>query len=439
MRLPWREGDRPFQQAARKYDWYGTISAMLTRRFLPQDCVRAGFFLTLGVVLALVLAFAARHFLEVTLDIITPFVIGLMIALLLDPLADRLMRHGLGRMAASGVVFGIFLLLLIGIGWLTIPALIAQAGDLYANSPAYVADLKTYVNTFLAAHHKIGPITLPSTYQDLANQLGDKVSGYVRQASGSVLLYLQGSVTVLVQFILTLILTFYFLVDIDRLRARLFYLAPDNWRAMMGHIGRDVGGVFSDYLRGLLIVCALYGVFTISLLYGLSCFHHSIAQYALLVGAAAGVLYAVPYLGALSTALITFIVAFAAATADHQSGLAFGGIAIAATLFLNQVFDNVITPRVVGGGVGLHPVLALFALVIGGALFQLPGMLLSVPIAGSIQVILFRLYPKLTQPTPPPFLRAQGVLLDNKEAKKILQGDESVTAERQREEAENKP
>ena len=90
-------------------------------------------------------------------------------------------------------------------------------------------------------------------------------------------------------------------------------------------MGSDVGGVFSDYLRGLLIVCALYGVFTIGLLYGLSIFHHSLAQYALLVGVAAGVLYAVPYLGAFSIALMTFIVAFAAATADHQSGLAFGG------------------------------------------------------------------------------------------------------------------
>lgn len=200
---------------------------------------------------------------------------------------------------------------------------------------------------------------------------------------------------------------------------------------MMGHVGSDVGGVFSDYLRGLLIVCALYGVTTIGVLYGLSIFHHSLAQYALLVGAAAGVLFAVPYLGSLTTALVTFIVAYAAAAGDHQSGLAFGGIAVGATLVVNQVFDNVVTPRVVGGGVGLHPILALFALVIGGELFGITGMLLSVPIAGSVQAILFRLYPRLTKPTPAPFLMVQGVPLDNKESTKILQGDTSVTTERQ--------
>ncbi len=410
---------------------------MLLLRTLPsRDYIRAGFFLALGIVLLGVLALAARRFLETTLSVITPFAVGLALALLLDPLADKWTQRGMGRTAAAGLVFGVFLLLLLGLGWLTVPLLIAQAGDLAQNGPTYISGLQDYVNHFLLTHHKIGPIKMPANFEQLTRQFSGQASDYLKQASGHVYDFLIGSATFVIEFILTLIIAFYFLVDIDRLRARLFYLAPEKWRGLMGHLGSDVGGVFSDYLRGLLIVCALYGLFTIGLLYGLSIFHHSLARYALLVGAAAGVLYAVPYLGALSTALVTFIVSFAAATVDGQSGLAFGGIAIGATLLLNQVFDNVVTPRVVGGGVGLHPVLALFALVIGGELFHLPGMLLSVPIAGSVQVILFRLYPKLTQPTPAPFLRAQGVPLDRKESQKILRGDDSVTAERQQAEQE---
>ena len=354
-----------------------------------------------------------------------------MLALLLDPLADNLMKRGLSRMAASGLVFGVFLFLIVGLGWLAIPALIGEAGALAQNGPTYISGLQDSAQRFLDHHHKIGPIKLPHKVSQLTAQVSGQASGFLQKAGGSIGTFLIGSATFVVQFVLTLIIAFYFLVDIDRLRARLFYLAPEKWRSMMGHIGSDVGGVFSDYLRGLLIVCALYGVTTIGLLYGLSVFHHSLAQYALLVGAAAGVLYAVPYLGSFTTALVTFIVAFAAATGDHHSGLTFGGIAVAATLVVNQVFDNVVTPRVVGGGVGLHPILALFALVIGGELFGIAGMLLSVPIAGSIQAILFRLYPRLTQPTPPPFLVVQGVPLDAKESSKILQGSDSVTTERQ--------
>ena len=407
---------------------------LITRDTSPRDTVRAGFLFALGVVLLAVLAVATRRFGEAVLAVITPFALGLTLALLLDPLTARLMKSGMKRTPAAGAVFAVFLLLIFGIGWLTIPALIAQAGDLTQNGPTYIAGLQDYTNHFLATHHKIGPVKLPSTFDQLTQQFSGRASALVQGAGGKLVTFLLGSATVVIQLILTLIIAFYFLADLDRLRARLFYLAPEKWRKMMGQIGGDVGGVFSDYLRGLLIVCALYGAFTIGLLYGLSIFHHPMARYALLVGATAGVLYAVPYLGAFSTALITFVVSFAAATADHASGLAFGGIALAATLLLNQVFDNVVTPRVVGGGVGLHPILALFSLVIGGELFGIWGMLLSVPIAGSIQAILFRLYPRLHTPTPPPFLRAQGVAPDEGESAKVLEGDQSVTADRQRQE-----
>ena len=409
---------------------------LISRNTPPRDSVRAGFFFALGVTLLAVLALATQRFAEATLAIITPFALGLVLALLLDPLVNRLMRQGLGRMPATGLVFTLFLLLIVGVGWLTVPALIAQAGDLAQNGPTYIAGIQDYANHFLKAHPKIGPIKLPATFDQMTQQFSDRASAFVQSASGHIVSFLVGSATVAIQLILTLIIAFYFLVDIDRLRARLFYLAPDRWRKTMGQVGRDVGGVFSDYLRGLLIVCALYGAVTVALLYLLSLWHHPLAHYALLVGVAAGVLYAVPYLGAFSIALVTFLVAFAAAAADSASGLAFGGIALAATLAVNQVFDNVVTPRVVGGGVGLHPILALFALVIGGELFSIWGMLLSVPVAGSIQVILFRLYPRLNTPTPAPFLRVQGVAMDDKESAKVLEGSESVTAERQREEKE---
>ena len=380
----------------------------------PRRYIQAGFYFALGVVLLALLAWFVRRFALATLAVLAPFAIGLVLALLLDPLADRLMRLRIGRRqvsrtAAAGLVFLVFVLLIAGIAWLTVPALIAQAASLVQNGPTFIDGLRERANQFLTAHQHLGPIKLPKNFAQLTAEASGQVSGFLQKAGGGVMVFLIGSATFVVQTVLALIVAFYLLVDIDRFRARLLFLAPEKWRGMITQVGGDVGGVFSDYLRGLLIVCALYGASTIAMLYGLSLFHHSLAQYALLVGAAAGVLYAVPYLGSSATALVTFIVAFAAATGDHHSGLVFGGIAVGATLVLNQIFDNIVTPRVVGGGVGLHPVLALFALVIGGELFGIAGMLLSVPIAGSIQAIVFRLYPRLTKPTPNPFLAAQGV------------------------------
>ena len=408
---------------------------MLTPGTLPpRDYMRAGFYLALGVVLLVLLALVVRRFAEATLAVLAPFAVGLIFALLLDPLADKLTKRGLGRTPAVGLVFAAFLLVIVGIGWLTIPALIAQATDLSQNGPTYIVGLQEHAQHFLDTHHKIGPVKLPKPMDLLTQQFSGRASAFLSQAGGHVVAVLVGSATFVIQTVLTLIITFFLLLDLGRLRARLFYLAPERSRSMMRDMGRDIMGVFSDYLRGLTIVCALYGATTVGLLYALSILHHPLAHYALLVGVAAGILYAIPYLGSTATALVTFLVAFAAATADHASGLAFGGIAVAATLILNQVFDGVVTPRVVGGGVGLNPIMAIFALVIGGELFGIWGMLFSVPLAGSIQAILFRLYPKLTTPTPPTLLTAQGVALDEKESAKVLEGDQSVTIQRQQDE-----
>ncbi len=403
-----------------------------TRLLPPREAVRTGFYFALGVLLLIVVAFVVRQFGEAALAIITPFAIGLVLALLLDPLADFLVKRGIGRAPAAGLIFTLFLLIIFGIGWLTIPPLISQAASLTENGPTYINGLQDAARKFLVAHHKIGPFTLPTNLSAISEDVSSRASGVLRESGGRLITILLGSATFLVDLVLTLILAFYFLVDIDRLKARLLFLAPEKSRPMMAQIAGDVGGVFSDYLRGLLIVCALYGVFTIALLYGLGVVHHSMWQYALLVGAAAGVLYAVPYIGAIATALITFLVAFAAATGDGASGLVFGAIALGATLLLNQVFDNIVTPRVVGGGVGLNPIVSLFALVVGGALFGLPGLLLAVPLAGSIQVVLFRLFPRLTEPTPRPFLEAQGVPINEREGPKVMAGDKSVTAKNKR-------
>jgi predicted PurR-regulated permease PerM len=363
----------------------------------------AGFFAMLGAIVVSALAFATWRVLGAAVAVAMPIVVGLALALLLDPAADKLEKRGLSRLAAVGVVFLTLVVILAGIASVVIPALVDQASQLAQNAPAYVDRVRGFVNDFLTKHHRIGSYQMPPTFDALVSEFSGRVSEYLQRAAGSTAEYLVGSVVTALQTIVALIVTFYLLLDIDRLRARLLFLAPDRVRGTMQKIGEDIGAVFTEYIRGLLIVCAMYGAFTVVYLYVLSISHHDLARYALLVGAVAGVLYAVPYVGALATALITFIVAFA------SGGLVFAGVAIALMLVLNQVFDNIITPRVVGGGVGLHPVVAIFALLLGGDLFGVWGTVLSVPIAASVQVVLYRFFPKLHESTPERYLREHGV------------------------------
>ncbi len=386
------------------------------RSLRSADYVKIGFLTMLGALLLVILAFVTWHVGQAALDIISPFVLATVFALLLDPIVDKLERR-MSRFFAVLVVFMTFVAILLAAGLYGIPALMDQIGAFVKNAPKYIADLKKVVNDFLTAHPRMFGIALPKNFSTLYDEVTARSSGLLNFSSGKLTSLVTGAVTFLLEAIITLILTFYLLMDIDRLRARIIYLAPQQYRTSLNQYATDIGDVFSSYLRGMMIVSALYGVATMFVLFCLSYLHRELAGYALLVGVVGGLLYVVPYVGPLATAVITFLVAFSA------GGAGFGFASIVATLILNQVFDGFVTPRVVGGGVGLHPVAAVFALTLGGALFGLWGLLLSVPVAASIQVILFRLFPKLTTPTPRVFLRAQGIRTEEAQSPKVMEGD----------------
>ena len=389
------------------------------RAYTYKDWIRIGFFITLGSALFAVLALAVNHLWQAALSMAAPFIVAIAIALLLDPVVDRLEQAGMRRGVAVSVVFLIFVGIVVGLFSLAVPVLIAQSEDLTRNGPSYIQRLRETTNGFLHSHPRLLGIKLPSNFDALFQPLSEHASEWIHRSAGTVTGYLLSSIETLFQSIISLIVTFYLLLDLDRLRARLFYLAPERWRGQMSLFGKDIGGVVSRYLRGLLIISVTYAVATFVLLLGLGLVHHEVYRYALIVGFVGGLLYTIPYVGPLLTSVITFLVCFAA------GGIGFGGFGILATLLLNQIFDNLIAPRVLGGGVGLNPVLSIFALTLGGTLFGLWGLLLSVPIAASIQAILFRLFPKLTTPTPPSFLRAQGVRPGEAASAEILKGEDA--------------
>lgn len=263
-------------------------------------------------------------------------------------------------------------------------------------------ELRTKVDAWLTSHRQLGPVKLPRNLDSITTQYSDQLAQALKVTAGRAASIVIGGVSSLLSVVLVPIIAVYILADIDRLRARLLFLLPDRVRVQALTYAQDVGGVFGNYVRGLFTVCALYAGAAMVALLGVSVAFPALRGYALLLGFASGLLYAVPYVGALTTVLLSAIVCVA--TGSGTTALL---VSVGVLLALNQVFDNVIMPRVVGGGVGLHPILALFALLLGGTLFGLWGMLLSVPVAASIQVVLFRIFPKLAAPTPLSLLMPQ--------------------------------
>jgi predicted PurR-regulated permease PerM len=380
------------------------------RKAARQDWLRAGFFAALGAGLLALLALAAWHLVGSAIAVMTPFLIGLALALMLEPLKDWLhARLHIPRLLAVCLVFTALLVLIAVVVYYGIPAVITQATSLMTNGPGFVERIREGVNTFLAHHRHIATYSLPKNFNALTSKIGVQLGQLLQNSSGSIAGYLLGSMQALLDILVGLIVTFYLLLDLERLRARAFYIIPASWRGTMDQICSAVGHVFSGYLRGVLTVAVLFAISTTAIIYGMSLAHRPLAGYALLIGVVAGIISVIPYLGALTTGLLLFLVAF------PLGGLGFGVLGLALIAAQEQVYDNIITPRIVGGRVGLHPLLALFSIFLFGHMFGFWGLLLGSPIAGSIQAVLYQFFPHLQHATPAPFLRVQGVHPDKRD------------------------
>jgi predicted PurR-regulated permease PerM len=281
---------------------------------------------------------------------------------------------------------------------------LAVPGDgsvlLYWQPPVQAASgfdrLRTQADQWLLEHHSIGPLHLPPNLAAIQAQYSAQLSQVVQQISQRAADIIVGSVSTALTVTLSLIIGFYLLVDFDRLRMRMFHLIPEQARGGVLRIITDVSAVFGNYVRGMSTVAAFYGLVSIGTFFALGMvFDIGLKQYALLLGVVAGVLYPVPFLGPIMTTVVVTAVALATGATPIQA------VAVAGTVQIqNGIFDNGVTPRVVGNSVGLHPLVTIFSLLLGGQLFGLLGMLLAVPVAASLQKLLIRLYPHLGEPTP---------------------------------------
>ena len=360
---------------------------------------KSGFFALLGGSVALLCLYGIYLGSAALLSVATPFVAGGVCALLLDPFVARLERlpkitKGSRSIAVGLVSFG-FLAVFIGLIVLLVPVLVGQIRTLIewitSDGPR---EFQNATDQWLTEHRSLGPVALPKSINDIVSQYSEQVtSGIRRYGSGLANGFIAG-VGNLLQLVLIPIVTFTLLNDLPRLRARLIFLVPEQHRQGLVESLVAVGSVFANYVRGMLQVSMLYGSIATLLLFLLSLFLPEVRGYGLLIGLVAGVLYAVPYIGLAGTMLLTVSLGLIGHIPPFWIGTE-----IALLFALNLVFDNAVTPKIVGGGVGLHPLLAMLSLLLGASLFGLIGMLIGVPIAGSIQLILLKRFPRLAVPT----------------------------------------
>lgn len=305
-------------------------------------------------------------------NVILPFIVGGAIAYFLDPVADRLERAGLSRAAATATISFIALLAFVLLALLIVPMLVRQLVQLVNAAPAILGELQAFLTErfphAMDANNVVRE-TLASLGRTIQARGGELATGLLSSAISVI--------NWIVFLVVVPVVAFYLLLDWDHMVARIDDGLPLDHREKIRAIARDIDKVLAGFVRGQVSVCLLMGTYyaVALMLTGL--------QFGLVVGAIAGVITFIPYVGALiGGALAIGLALFQFWGQWVQIGLVVGIFAIGQ--FLE---GNVITPRLVGKSVGLHPVWLLFALSAMGTLFGFVGMLAAVPVAAALGVL----------------------------------------------------
>lgn len=306
---------------------------------------------------------------------LTPLAAAFVIAYLLDPLIDWFERHRVRRS------FAIFLLLglagggVLGFLLFVIPRVVAEISALTEQMPAYLERFVTEVVP--AVEQRVG-IDLPRTLDGLLGELRGAeltVLGTLRDLLTGTLATLTGTVGVVVGLLVIPILAYYLLVQFDDVVRRLGEGVPPRHRDSVFEKVRTIDRLVSGFLRGQMLVAATLGVLYAA---GFSLIGIDLA---IGVGLLAGALALVPYLGnivALGTATVLCVLKF---------GIDGHLLAVIGWYLVVQSLEGfVLTPRIVGSSVGLHPAAVIVALLIGGDLFGFLGLLIAVPVAAVVKV-----------------------------------------------------
>ncbi len=305
-------------------------------------------------------------------DVLLPFVLGGAIAYFLDPVADRLERIGMSRALATALITVIGILIFVVFALLVIPTLINQAISLVEIAPQLFRDFTGFLTARFPAL-----LVEDSTLRTSLMSIGATIQERGGQLLETALASFASILNVIVLFVIVPVVAVYLLLDWDRMVASIDGLLPRDHAPTIRKLAADIDETLASFIRGMGTVCLILGTYyAIALmLVGL--------QFGLVVGFVAGLVTFIPYLGALLGGALAIGLALFQFWGDWVSIGLVGGIFV-----LGQVIEgNVLTPKLVGGSVGLHPVWLILALSVFGSLFGFVGMLVAVPVAAALGVL----------------------------------------------------
>ncbi len=263
-----------------------------------------------------------------------------------------------------------------------VPSLVGNAQGLIHDAPSLVHKAQAAIedpnNRFFADL----PPRVRASLLEAPGELASLLQQYGAQASSRVLSVVVSAASVVALFVVIPVVALYMLLDVDNLRRAVLACVPGHARARVAKIALECNLALGGFIRGQLLVAAIVGILIIALLEALH------VPYGILIGIFAGIVEVVPYLGAVVGGLAAILVALL------NNGWQSAVLVLLGFVVINQLEGHLIYPFVVSGSIGLSPLLVILALLAGGELFGLPGLVIAVPIAALVKVLLANLLPE---------------------------------------------
>jgi len=319
-------------------------------------------------------------------NIVGPLILAFMLALLLHPVASYLSRTTrIAWRTSVNLIYLIVFILVIALFAVTGLAIVQQLQSLIGFVQLYMTDLPALVTDLSQKVYHIGPFELSLAQFDLQS-LVNQVLAAVQPAlgrAGSLISTLAGGATVAVGWgLFVLIISYFLLAEAGKFPNELIHIEVPGYRSDIRRLNRELTKIWSAFLRGQLTITLLVMIIYAILMTALG------VRFAWAIAILAGLGRFVPYLGPLILWIVTALVAF------FQGGNYFGLVplqyailVVAAGFIIDQVFDNLVTPRFMGETLGVHPAAVLVAAIIAANLIGLIGLLLAAPVVATLKLV----------------------------------------------------
>lgn len=278
-------------------------------------------------------------------------------------------EKGFSRIISILLVYVLLFMIVLVLTSFVFPKVAQEFNEFVYNIPTFADKAEEWVHGFNERLEPYFPGQAKNIIPNAIQKFTDEIETYTYTAVTYTFTFVRQIFSTLLAIVIIPVFTFYILLDLERLKAAFQACIPDNRKDEIMGLMRAIDNVIGRYIRGQIVVSLFVAVaISIALIF-------MKINYALLIGIISGAVNFIPYLGV----VISFVPAAIIAYVNHSFLWAL--LVIAVLVIIQQVEGQVVSPSVMGEAVGLPPIVIIIAIIIGGQLMGLLGMLIAIPVA----------------------------------------------------------